>query len=204
MYVLFNCKECGEEVNSNMEHCSTCGAALPEFQLERDYDSEIAEEMYKLRHPIRYKILNFIESYANHIVEVAEQEEELERPVTEKGEKIKAEKGRWHYRWFRYKRILMMSLAAIIFFALWVFPISILFNDTEDSPRVWLLFFLASIIPLYFVSLYLLVSRDKREIPLSKKITQSLLGAFNKLVFSIIFIGLFSFVWINLINLLPW
>lgn len=189
MFVTYKCENCGSDVNSNMELCSKCGAELPVMTLERDYDTEVDEELYELEHPIRTRIRKMLGTYGEHLGTVIEQEAEVEESVGREVEKVKAEKGKAAARWYRFKHESLLLFVAIGIIAV-IVAIGIFIDTIEDEQTAYITWGLLSLVPLYIVSLWLLIKRDYRELSLKRKILQHALGAFNKLAFSILYVAL--------------
>jgi hypothetical protein len=193
MYVQYKCERCGADVTSELEHCPKCGIELPEYTLYRDYNKEIDQELYELEHPIRAKLHRFTDPYLSHLSGTAEQEVALEESVHIKAAQILEEEGVAAYRWYKVKRKLWMILAAFVFLV-WVVVASVPANYIENERIGYIIWGVLSLIPLYGVSVWLLVKGDKREIPMTQKIKRHAWGAFNKLIFSILYLWLGFYV----------
>lgn len=192
MFVAYKCEKCNAPVNNSLDLCPSCGAELPTLTLERDYDAEIDAELYELEHPVRTRLYKIIGPYFEHLLHSLEDDVSADDAIQKRAEEIKETSGPWHYRWWRLKRILQLSFFALLYIVLWLAPVITFFDEESMYGWIWLGVF--AILPLYLVSLWLLVSQDGRDIPLKYKILQSLLGAFNKLMFNIFYLVAFFFV----------
>ena len=193
MFVVYKCEECGADVNSDMEFCPKCDAELPEFTLERDYDAELDQEEYELEHPIRTKLRKFFGSYGEHLEEVIIREAEKEEEETVKIERLREEKGFWAVRWYELKRFLKLLSIAILLLA-WIVLSFILFSEIENELLSLVIGGVMAFLPLFGISVWLLMKNDEREIPTRQKIKKHAWGAFNKLLFAIVFLVLVFFV----------
>jgi hypothetical protein len=200
MYVSYSCQNCNAKVDNSIEFCPKCGTKLSEYTLIRDYDSEIDEELFKLEHPVRARLNKFIGPYFEHLMNVLELDVAIDESVQAKADEVRKAEGRLQYYWWKSKRFLLFSLFALLYIVLWVVPVIAFFGDELMYGWIWLGVF--SIFPLYLASLWLMVSQDIRDIPLRIKILHSLLGAFNKLVFSILYVVGFFFLTSTVINFL--
>lgn len=198
MYVAYKCEECGASVDSNMEECPACGELLPGMTLERDYDGEIDDELYELEHPMRTKARKMIEPYVEHLFEVLVQEVEVQEEIDEEAKRVWKEKGHFRSVLWRWKRNLARNLLASMYVILLLVPILAL-EYVEDPMAWWVSYALIASVPLYFVSLWLLVKADSREVPLYKKMLQHALGAFNKLALGLFIVGLW-FLLVTIVN----
>ncbi len=192
MLVTYKCEKCNAQVNNSLDLCPRCGAELPKFTLERDYDAEIDAELYELEHPIRTRIYKIVGPYFEHLMSSLEEDVAVEDAIQAKAKEIKETKGSRYYLWWRLKQKLQLSLFALLYIVLWLAPVITFFDEESMYGWIWLGVF--AILPLYLVSLWLLVSQDNRDIPLKYKVLQSLLGAFNKLMFNIFYLVAFFFV----------
>lgn len=172
-----------------MESCSKCGAELPELTLERDYDAEIDQELYELEHPVRTRTRKFFGSYGEYLIELVFGDAEEEIALQEKIAKIREEKGRFAASWYEIKRKLWMVLAAFLWLG-WVVLASIPFSEIESERLVWLGWGGLSLLPLWGVSIWILVRKDKREISTTKKALQHAWGALNALAFGILYLAM--------------
>lgn len=193
MFVTYKCESCGYEVNSHMESCPKCEVELPEMTLERDYDAEIDGELYELEHPIRTRVRKTIGPYFDHLLDVVIQEAEIEEAAEAEHERIKEEEGKKAARWHSFKNSALKIFIAFGIIA-YIIMTGVLIDYIEDERTAYVTWGVLALIPLYGISLWLLVGGDNREVPLKQKMLQHALGAFNKLIFGILYVGLAFFI----------
>ncbi len=158
-----------------MFECPACKADLPDYGSFSDIEDGIDQELYEKLHPIRTKIDTIIDAYTDkHGDKLA------------KGRKIKEEKGWLRYLWWEVWRLRWASLTASAYLGLWVTPAYLLLQPSEQADLSWVWFGLVGLLPLYAISVWLLVQDDTRDLPTQKKIVLHAHAAFNNLGYSIL------------------
>jgi hypothetical protein len=95
----------------------------------------------------------------------------------------------WHTKW----RYLLIALGFVPFAIVWTLPLIFLPEKYSMYGEWWAFGYI--LVPFYALSMWHVLSEDKRELPLFTKFRQSLLIAFNKLLFALIFFILYVMTW---------
>ncbi len=190
MFVVYKCDECDTDVNSRMDYCPSCGEELPVFSLDESYVEELEAE-YAREHPILARLESFIDQYTDHIDAILADDKEISHEAHIRKEAFRAKHGRFISSLVSIVRGLLFVLLVLLYF------VGIgLFAETfvvDEVPLTLLYVVFVALLPLYLFSLWQIVSRDQRDIPLGKKILYSLLGALNKLFFALLLVFCYFF-----------
>lgn len=167
------------EVNNTMDSCPNCGIELEKITLDRDYDTQIETDIYELEHPVRSKISKIMWPYLEHLADAWDEDADLQHSA---------------------KQERLAIIFAFLYVVLWL-PLCFFISDiTGESVYSWILLIFIALVPLYTVTVWIVVKNDRRNIHLKDKILRSLHGALNKLAFNLLVVGLLIYLIIQFNN----
>lgn len=88
-------------------------------------------------------------------------------------------------------RFIFVTVAGIIFFAIWFWPV-LYFEEDSNFTFLWITSY--AFIVFYGLSVWHVISEDERKLNIRSKIKSGLLVAFNKMLFAFLAFGIFILV----------
>lgn len=185
MLVQFRCPACNESVTNKMDICPKCAAPLPVYDFENIYSKDLGEtEPEQTNSPLTH-----IEDFSSGLVTtLIGPDEEVGAHREAQGARIKNEKGWVAYQGWVLWQSLPTLLIACLYLFLWL-PLLLALIPEQVEEIFWLKFFVGALMPLYGVSLYLLIQGDPRSLPLIDKLLEWAVPAFNRLLMFLFLLG---------------
>lgn len=175
-----------------MQTCPQCGGVLPDYNFENIYDEDYGEYEPEPQETERQSFTeHLLDTFNGHDARITARNELI-------AERIRAEKGWWAAQLWILKQSMPALVIALLYLFGWL-PLLLFLIPEQIEEIFWLKFVVGALMPLYGVSLWLLIQEDSRQLPLLDKLLDWALPAFNRLLIFLFFLGALFFL-VTLVN----